>query len=229
MTGISFNNIKITGARTPIYVRLQTEAKYVQKKQATGAPLPGSMQNISFNGVHATGAIFTSSITGIGDLHIKNVTLNDVSIQTAEPGQLAWAALPLKEVETNGPGPYAFGRLPCYGLYLRHIDGLSMTNVSIASTVSDPRPMMTCDDVTNAKFQNVSGTAADPSQPFLDLRDMKQTTITGNKAPAGTGVYAKVSGTDTHGVQFQGNDFSQSKSPVLRTLEVPQDGVGSVN
>ena len=229
MRGVSFNNMKITGARTPICVRLQTQAKAMQQKQTTGAPLTGSMQDISFNNVHATGAIFTSSITGIGDLHIKNVTLNDVSIQTSEPGQLAWAQLPLKEAETVGAGPFAFGRLPCYGLYLRHIDGLTMNNVNITSTVNDPRPMMTCDDITQGVFQNVSGSPADPSQPFLDLRNMKGTTVTGSRAPAGTGVFAKVSGADTHGVQFQGNDTTQSKSPVMRTLEVPQDGVGSIN
>jgi len=229
MTGVSFNNIKITGARTPIYVRMQTETRFLQKKQTAGTPLPGSMQNISFNNVHATGAIFTSSITGIGDLHIKNVTLNDISIQTTEAGQVAWAQQPVKEAEVAYPGPYVFGRLPCYGLYLRHIDGLTMKNVNITSTVEDPRPMITADDVTQATFQNVSGTAADPTQPFLDLRNMKATTITGNRAPAGTGVYAKVSGADTHGVQFQGNDFSQSKSPVMRAVEVPQDGVGPVN
>jgi hypothetical protein len=114
-------------------------------------------------------------------------------------------------------------------LYLRHIDGLTMKNVNITSTVNDPRPMMTCDDITQATFQNVSGSASDPSQPFLDLRNMKATTITGSKAPAGTGVFAKVSGADTHGVQFRGNDTTQSKSPVMRTLEVPQDGVGSIN
>lgn len=229
MTGISFHNIKMTGARGPITVRLQGNDKLMQKKLATGAPMAGSLSNVSFNNVHATGAIFTASIAGIADMHIRNVTLNDVSIETAEPGQLAWAQLPLKEDETNGPGPFEFGRLPCYGLYLRHIDGLKMTNVNITSTVGDPRPMMTCDDVTNATFQNVTGSAADPSQPFLDLRNMKQTVITGNRAPAGTVVYAKVSGADTHGVHFQGNDFSQSKSPLMRTMEVPQDGVGSVN
>jgi polygalacturonase len=229
MSNISFNNIKMTGARGPITVRLQGNGKLMQKKLATGAPMAGSLSNVSFNNVHCTGAIFTSSIAGIADMHIKNVTLNNVNIQTAEPGQLAWAALPLKEEETNGPGPFEFGRLPCYGLYLRHVDGITMTNVNITSTVNDPRPMMTCDDVTNGTFQNVTGSAADPSQPFLDLRNMKQTTISGSRAPAGTGVYAKVSGADTHGVQFQGNDLSKAKSPVLRALEVPQDGVGSVN
>ena len=228
MKGISFSNIKITGARVPIFVRLQTNPRAMQNKQTAGTPLPGSLQDVSFSGIHATGAIFTSSITGIGDLHMKNVSLTDVDIQTSEAGQLAWTQPALNEQETRAGGPFAFGRLPCYGLYMRHIEGLVMKNVTIRSQSGDPRPMMTCDDITQATFQNVNGTAADPSQPFLDLRNMKGTTITGSRAPAGTGVFAKVSGTDTHGVQFQGNDFTQSKSPVQRTLEVPQDAVGSV-
>lgn len=228
MKGISFTNIKITGARTPIFVRLQANPRLVQKKQATGAPLVGSMQNVSFNNVHATGAIFTSSITGIADLHIQNVVLNDVSIQTSEPGDLAWAQLPLKEQEANGVGPYAFGRLPCYGLYLRHLDGLTLKNVNIRSPVGDPRPMLTGDDITQATFQNLTGSASGPSQPFLDLRNLKNAVLADNKAPAKTGVYAKISGPETHHVQFQGNDLSQSKSPVMRSLEVPQDGVGPI-
>ena len=228
MNGVSFTNIRLTGARVPIYVRLQTLPSAMKKRLATGAPLTGSMQNISFNRIHAVGAIFTSSITGIGDLHLRNVSLTDIEIQTSEPGQLAWTQTPVNEAEIIGAGPYAFGRLPCYGLYLRHIEGLTLKNVNVCSQFGDPRPMLMGDDITQATLQNVSGTAPDSTQPLIELKNFKEAKIMGNKAPASKGPFARISGADTKDVRFRENDFTKSESPVVQTIEVHEDAVGSI-
>jgi polygalacturonase len=227
--GVTYSGIKMTNVRAPISFRLQTTTGKVQLAQTGKTPLSGAIRNVTVTNVQATGATITSSITGIPELQIQNVTLRDVSIATVEPGNLAWLQSSVPEVETSYPKSTMFGRLPAYGLYARHVQGLTLQNVTISSQTGDPRPMLVCDDVKQLSVQNVSGTPSDPSQPFMDLRNTQSARIQGNRAPAGTGVFVKVSGANSHDVQMQGNDFSQSKSPVMRTLEVPQDGVGSVN
>lgn len=89
--------------------------------------------------------------------------------------------------------------------------------------------MLSCEDVQQLVVENVDGTPGDPSQPFIDLKNTQAVRIQGNRAPQGTGIYVKVSGANSHDVQLQGNDLSRSKSPIMRALDVPQDGVGSVN
>jgi polygalacturonase len=227
--GVTYSGIKMTNVRAPICIRLQTTAGKEKLAQANTTPLTGAIRNVTITNVQATGATITSSITGIPQLQPQNITLRDISITTVEPGNLAWLQNPVPEAATSYPGSTMFGRLPAYGLYAHHVQGLTLQNVTITSQTHDPRPMLVCDDVKQLSVQDVSGTPSDPSQPFMDLRNTQSARIQGNRAPVGTGVFVKVSGANSHDVQMQGNDFSQSKSPVMRTLEVPQDGVGSVN
>jgi hypothetical protein len=227
--GLSYSGIKMTHVRAPIAVRLQVTAGSMKYSQMTNTPLKGAIENLSITNLQATGATITSSITGLATLQPENIVLRDISVSTVEPGDLAWAQVPVSENETKYPGPAMFGRLPCYGLYVRHVQGLTLENVNISSQVGDPRPMLSTDDVQQLVVQNVTGTPSDPSQPFIDLKNTRGAQIQGNRAPAGTGVFVKVSGPNSHGVQLQGNDFSRSKTPVVRALDVPQDGVGSVN
>jgi polygalacturonase len=225
MAGVSFTNIKMTNARSPIFVRLQ------KPLGRPNNPLSGSMKNVTIANVQATGATITSSITGLAGLEVQNVSLGNIDIATSEPGNLAWTTGPVKDVEVQAAygGPVMFGRLPAYGFYVRHVQGLSMNNVRVRSLVNDPRPMLSCDDVQQISLQKVSGTAADPSQPFLALNNTQGVKITGNQAPAGTGVYARITGANTKDVQLQGNDLRGSKSPVQRGVDVPEGGVGAVN
>jgi hypothetical protein len=219
----------MTNVRAPIDIRLQVTGGSMKYAEATHTPLKGAIQNVTISNLEATGATLTSSVTGLATLQPHNIVLQDISVTTVEPGDLAWTQTPVPENEVKYPGPAMFGRFPCYGLYARHVQGLTLENVNISSQKSDPRPMLSCDDVRQLTVRNVTGTPGDPSQPFLDLKDVQGARIEGNKAPAGTGVYVKVSGANSHDVQMQGNDLRQSKSPVLRAPEVPADGVGSGN
>ena len=223
MEGVSYSDITMKNVRTPIFIRLQKSLNRPQQ------PLNGVLKNVSITNVRASGAMLTSAITGIAGMPVQNVTLKDIEISTIEPGQLAWTQNVIKEGETAFSGAAMFGRLPSYGFYVRHVEGLTMENVIVNSQVGDPRPMLSCEDVQQLTLQNVSGTPSDPSQPFLSLKDVQTVRIKGSQAPAGTGVYVRVSGTNSHDVQLQGNDLSQSQNPVMKTLETPPDAVGQVN
>jgi len=52
------------------------------------------------------------------------------------------------------PEPSLFGVLPAYGIYARHVTGLTVENVSLTNKVEDERPAVVLDDVSNATFQN---------------------------------------------------------------------------
>ena len=47
------------------------------------------------------------------------------------------------------PEFHMFGELPAWGFYLRHIDGLTLKNVSVCLEKSDYRDAVVTDDVIN--------------------------------------------------------------------------------
>jgi polygalacturonase len=139
--GVTYDGITMTNVRTPIFIRLQK----VMGAAAT-APAKGGLQNVTISNVNATGAILTSSITGLQSLPVQNIVLKNINISTDEQGRPEWTQAPVKEAETNYVEANQFGRLPSYGFYARHVVNLKMENINVATTKGDPRPMFIHDD-----------------------------------------------------------------------------------
>ena len=148
MEDILIHDISITGTQAPIFVRLCNRATpYSADIPVKGV---GRIRGVTISGVRAVGAgLIGSSITGIPGHPVEDITLKDISIETlggadpsavyAEPG----------EYETSYPECTKLGTLPCYGLFLRHIDGLTMENVAFRAISPDPRPETMSIDVRN--------------------------------------------------------------------------------
>ncbi len=101
-----------------------------------------------------------SSITGLPGYNIQNVRLENISIIYPGRGHMAYANLPLDRVEDvpELPGDYPefsmFGELPAWGLYVRHAEGLSITNLKLKVRNNDYRPAIVFDDVSNFEIQD---------------------------------------------------------------------------
>ncbi|MCL2164736.1 MAG: right-handed parallel beta-helix repeat-containing protein [Oscillospiraceae bacterium] len=59
------------------------------------------------------------------------------------------------ESTVDYPEPTNFGLLPAYGLYARHVDGLTVTNFKTSYQKTDTRPAIVLDDVQNGAFTTV--------------------------------------------------------------------------
>ena len=57
--------------------------------------------------------------------------------------------------EVSGDYPHApmFGPLPAFGLYARHVRGLSLTHVRLRTMKHDERPALVLEDVTQPDGQ----------------------------------------------------------------------------
>jgi hypothetical protein len=69
-----------------------------------------------------------------------------------------WAEDPynVPESTVDYPEPSNFGLLPAYGLYARHVDGLTVTNFKTSYQKTDTRPAIVLDDVQNGAFSMVN-------------------------------------------------------------------------
>ncbi len=118
-------------------------------------------------------------------------------------GKGGWEADPynVPEMPREYPEPSNFGILPAYGLYARHVRGLSVSNVQFRTLVEDERAPVVLDDVADARFEAFSADAKagvativtvtnDFKRPpvFEYVKDLpyRTTTVTGLSTPLGT-------------------------------------------
>ena len=96
--------------------------------------------------------VFPSSITGLPGHLVENVTLENIEIIYPGRGNRAYKNLPLSrlddvpEIEAAYPDYSMFGELPAWGFYVRHVDGLTMKNITLKIKKPDYRPVMVFDD-----------------------------------------------------------------------------------
>ncbi|MFT4111477.1 glycoside hydrolase family 28 protein [Silvibacterium sp.] len=217
--GVTVSNISLSNVRGPILVRLQNS--YKDKTVA----MAGRLSNVKISNVRATGAEITSSITGLPGFPVKNVTLENVRIETSEQGQTVWASNQPGELPNGGPESKMFGRLPVFGLYCRHAEGITLNDVHFHSSVGDPRPALSFEDVNGLVLTDVDASGTTNAQQLVALKNVQHASIQHCVALEPVETYAVVSGTASQDVAFLGNDLRKSRTPVRVQPDVPANAV----
>lgn len=119
-----------------------------------------------------------ASITGLPDAKVQDVSLENIDI--SYPGRAnsgmayrPWHQLHLVPQERAAYPEYSmFGELPCYGLFVRHVDGLQLKSIQIRCRDSDFRPALVLDDVRRLSLQQAY--VAGLQRPQLVLQNVPQ-------------------------------------------------------
>ncbi len=198
--GLVVTGIQIQDARSPIFIRRGNRSNRFPGEK-TG------IRGVLIDGIHATGAILTSSITGIPGMEVEDVRLSNVHIDTVMPGNKEWVHTPVPEVPAAYPQSRMFGWLPASGLYCRHIQGLSLRNITFTAPSDEWRSAMIFDDVHNLRIDGFKTTKANDSAitPIV-LTGTKDVWITGATAPMQITALAKIEGDQTSNVLITGCD-----------------------
>jgi parallel beta-helix repeat protein len=122
--------------------------------------------------------VFPSSITGLPNHQVENVTLENIEMLYAGGGSKEVNFFPLDslhaitEAEASYPEFSMFGELPAWGMYVRHVKGLTMNNVSMVLQNPDYRIAMLVDDAADLKLRKVSVPACNamPAMLFNNVR-----------------------------------------------------------
>ncbi len=105
---------------------------------------------------------FPSSITGIPNHPVENLTLENIEIIYPGRGNDGLANMPLSRLDSVPeyaaayPEFSMFGELPAWGFYVRHVDGLTMKNIKLSISSSDYRPAIVFDDAKNLNIQKMN-------------------------------------------------------------------------
>jgi polygalacturonase len=142
----------------------------------------GSMKNISISNVYAEVPatkpdagynyegpvedlprnISPSSIVGMPDAKIENVTLKNIEIHYPGGGNPSYAKVGLDELDkvpemaASYPEFSMFKELPAWGFYVRHVKGITFENISLSCLKKDYRTAVVLDDVQDVRFKNLT-------------------------------------------------------------------------
>jgi polygalacturonase len=151
---IQISNITMDSVGGAINFRLGSRLKTFHPGD-TKKP-PGSLHDISIANVHATHVkLIGILLNGIPDHPIQNIKFENINLQMNGGGTEANAKVQLAEKETAYPEVTMFGRtMPAYGIYARHIDGITFDHVQLHVTQPDARPATVFIDTKGLSLPN---------------------------------------------------------------------------
>jgi len=122
-----------------------------------GATEPGSVRRVLIDNVVATGAGPEQGIliAGLPGHPIEDVVLSNLQLHCSGGGTAEQAAREVPEMAPDYPEPGAFGVLPAWGLFARHVANLQLRGVELRAASPDARPAIALDDAAGARFSEV--------------------------------------------------------------------------
>lgn len=216
--GLVIDGIQIQDVRAPVFVRRGNRSNpYGTNK--TG------LRGVSITGIHATGAILTSSITGIPGMEVEDVRLSDIHIDTVMPGNKEWLASTVPEVPSAYPQSRMFGWLPASGLYCRHVRGLSVRDITFTAPIQEWRNTMIFEDVHQLTAVGFRTTPPSGGIPPLVLANTRDVWISAASAPMNSHSLARIEGSRTSNLLISGCDVRGAQKLVDMSADVSADAV----
>jgi polygalacturonase len=210
---VTVSNITMNKVGSPIFLRLGNRARPFKKDMP--APGIGRLGNVVISNIVATGCSpVGAGIVGLPDHPIENVTLSNLSLIYAG----GVSADNINNTPPEKPDAYPeykmFGNLPAYGLYCRHVRGLTLSDVDLRCEKPDQRFSLICSDVRDLKVNRLSMQAAPGGRPSIMLQEVDGAMISGCMAPTGVGAFLAIEA-GTSNISVIGNDLTGAKWPAV--------------
>ena len=95
-------------------------------------------------------------VTGMKEEPLRNIRLHNIQIRYRGGGTSDLSKKEYREQGTNYPEPRWAGPTPAYGLYARHVDGLTVRGLYLETIRPDYRHVVILDDMKNADIQDLT-------------------------------------------------------------------------
>ncbi|MFN0120970.1 MAG: glycoside hydrolase family 28 protein [Blastocatellia bacterium] len=212
---VTISNIVMRDTACPIFIRLGNRARAPQAHLPK--PGVGKVRNIVIRNVTATGADgIGSSVSGIPGYLAENITLENINITTRGGGTQADARRAIPEQAEHYPEYWIFGTLPAYGLYSRHVSGLTLRNINLNFDQPELRPAIVCDDVNNLQMLSITAESQADAEPVLRFQQVRGAFVQGCNVLRAGSTLLEVTGEKSADISLSGNGFG----PVLRQVEL---------
>ncbi len=142
-------DIDIQRAWSPIFMRLEDRGRV---KPGDPKPAPGTLRRVVIE--HVTGCDNGprgSYIIGVPEKPIEDVVLHDIHLDQHPSVKPVTTGADFDEMRGIYPDAHMIddiGDAPAYGLWARHVRGLTLADYAVAPVGDDPRPCLLMEDVT---------------------------------------------------------------------------------
>ena len=160
----------------PLFLRLSARMRGPE-----GTPV-GSLRRVIISNMMVYNANSGSSctISGIPGHDIEDITLSNIHIYFKGSGTKEQANREVPENENKYPEPGMFGTSPAYGLFLRHVKNIKLSDIEFAYVEADQRPAIFLDDVKGADLFHVI-LQNEPGSSRIRLRNASDISIEQSK------------------------------------------------
>lgn len=220
MENISFDNIVMKDVTGPFSLRLAGWLGWT--KQREKSPPVGKLSNIRFNNIRANvienarpedfevpqmdGEYLSCiNITGLPGHCIENVFFSNINITFHGGGTREHAQREIPELPDEYPEYHMFGTLPAYGLYARHVKGLSLSNVRFELEKPDQRPALVCDDVEDLEISSFTAQGDPDADCLIKLRNTTRAFVHGCRALGNISKFVDLEGEKTENITIIAN------------------------
>ncbi len=226
---VCINNIVMNNCGTAIFIRLGNRARPFlskgpggargtwkwERKEKVARPGIGSLRVVTISNIQATGIGVTGcSISGIPNHPVEDITLHNVRLTFVGGGNRELIDRVIPEEEEAYPRFTQFGRLPSYGIFVRHASDITFENVQVDYDKADQRPAFVFEDVVGFDLVRVNGTV-EPETPACMIMDgVSHALVTGCR-PSGK-MKCFIDARNSSRISILHNDLTNAAEPVKR-------------
>jgi polygalacturonase len=222
LDGVVISGIRMQRTRTPIFLRLGA-------RTAPRSDNRSYLRGVMISDIHATEAMLTSSITGLPGMEVEDVTLSNIHIETNEPGLREWTEREIPELPAAYPEARMFGRLPAYGMYVRHARGIRMRDIVFEPSASEQRPAVVCDRVSSLEIAGLRVPLEGNGSSVVELRQTTDVWIRDCRTGSNSLSLVNLTGGDSSRILVSGCDLVGAKDAVTLGADVRPDAVRLAN
>jgi polygalacturonase len=162
LQNVTISDVTMDGVAVPISIRLGARLKTFRQgdqPKPAGALSGVTIKNVTAKNIGMIGIL----IDGIPGRPVESLTLDNIRMELPGGGTAEAAKVQLAEKESAYPEFSMFGKaMPAYGIYARHVRGVSLRNIRMSLAKPDARPatvFLDVEDVTPPNF------AIEPGNP----------------------------------------------------------------
>jgi len=218
---IVVSNITMTNVSAPIFFRIGNRGQDFGFKEVERPRPVARLRNVLISGIRATVSAVeqwpnrkekmrtgaTMGIAGLIEHPVEDVVLENIHVTYPGGGTLEEARrTSIPEREKDYPENTTFGVLPAYGLYLRHVRGVTLRDVRFDLAGPDFRSALVCDDVEDIELSGfrapVYGT-----EPLIRLARTRGALIRNCRPQGAVETFARIEDGACENIALQANDL----------------------
>jgi hypothetical protein len=140
-------------------------------------------------------------ITGIPGHPIKQLRLENITISLAGGGEREHGRQVMEENIDTYPEINRYGpRLPAFGIYARHVDGLKIDGLTLNVASPDLRPAFVGIDVDNAELTRWAFPASQGAESLIRLEEARGVSFQNFKVSGPAAPFLRVEGAKSGGI-----------------------------